>query len=256
MSSSTTYGSLFRADEHPEGLESHFAGFAQSAGSKEFPCVFAPLALRKGELLFGVGNVAHEGWKAAVTLMNLAAEAIWDDPDQVVVLWLDGIDSDSLEGDHEAFRQILLTLLEAGGWWPADAPVDPADPKWNFWYQGIDFFINVSTHHHRLRRSRNLGHPFTLVVQSRASFDRLPVHASAARRQIRRRLAAYDAVDVSPHLGTHGDAPELPQYFLGDTNGCPYTALAGRDVTGRVTPEEETSDRPGGAPVHGTRGTA
>ncbi|MFD4240487.1 YqcI/YcgG family protein [Streptomyces sp. NPDC058525] len=143
-------------------------------------------------------------------------DALWEDP------------------DHDAFRRILLTLLEAGGEWPADAPVDPADPKWNFWYRGIDFFINVSTRHHRLRRSRNLGHPFTLVVQSRASFDRLPVQAAAARRQIRGRIAAYDGLGLSPHLGTHGDAPELPQYFLGDTNGCPYAAVTEQDVTSSV----------------------
>ncbi|MFK0200168.1 YqcI/YcgG family protein [Streptomyces lavendulae] len=233
-SSSTTYRGLFRSGSRPEGLESHLAQFAETAGSRDFPCVFAPLALRKDELLFGVGNVAQDGWNAAVTLMDLAAEAIWEDPDQVVVLWLDGIGSDSLDSDHEAFRQILLALLEAGGEWPADAPTDPADPKWNFWYKGIDFFINVSTRHHRLRRSRNLGHPFTLVVQSRASFDRLPVHAAAARRQIRRRISTYDAVGLSAHLGTHGDAPELPQYFLGDTNGCPYAAVTEQDVTSRV----------------------
>ncbi|MFD3678224.1 YqcI/YcgG family protein [Streptomyces sp. NPDC058613] len=143
-------------------------------------------------------------------------------------------ESATLDDDHAAFRQILLTLLEVGGEWPAEAPVDPADPQWNFWYKGIDFFINVSTRHHRLRRSRNLGHPFTLVVQSRASFDRLPVHATAARRQIRRRIAAYDGVGLSPHLGTHGDAPELPQYFLGDSNGCPYTAVTAHDVTAYI----------------------
>ncbi|MCY0924148.1 hypothetical protein OS965_39595 [Streptomyces sp. H27-G5] len=56
--------------------------------------------------------------------MDLVTEAIWEDPDHVVVLWLDGIESDCLDSDHEAFRQILATLLEAGGEWPADAPVE------------------------------------------------------------------------------------------------------------------------------------
>lgn len=234
MSSSTTYSSLFRPGSHPEGLESHLAEFTATAGSSDFPCVFAPMALRKDELLFGVGDVTKDGWGVAVMLMDLAAEAIWEDPDQVVVLWFDGIESATLDDDHAAFRQILLTLLEAGGEWPAEAPVDPADPRWNFWYKGIDFFINVSTRHHRLRRSRNLGHAFTLVVQSRASFDRLPVAATAARRQIRRRISTYDGVGLSPHLGTHGDAPELPQYFLGDSNGCPYAAITAQDVTAHV----------------------
>ncbi|MEU8775587.1 YqcI/YcgG family protein [Streptomyces sp. NPDC048606] len=228
--SSTTHIKLFRPGNHPEAFESHLDQFTATAGSRDFPCVFAPMALRKNELLFGGGDVAREGWQVAVTLMELAAEAIWDNPDQVVVLWMDGIESNSLDEDHEAFRRILLTLLEVGGEWPADAPTDPSEANWNFWYRGIDFFINVSTRHHRLRRSRNLGEPFTLVVQSRASFDRLPVHATAARRQIRRRITEYDGVALSPYLGTHGDAPELPQYFLGDTNGCPYTAVTRQDV--------------------------
>ncbi|MFD3778261.1 YqcI/YcgG family protein [Streptomyces sp. NPDC058612] len=165
VSSSTTYSSLFRPGSHPEGLESHLAESTATAGSSDFPCVFAPMALRKDELLFGAGDVARDGWGVVAMLMDLAAESIWEDPDQVVVLWLDGIESATLDDDHAAFRQILLTLLEAGGEWPAEAPVDPADPQWNFWYKGIDFFINVSTRHHRLRRSRNLGHPFTLVVR-------------------------------------------------------------------------------------------
>ncbi|MGW3635834.1 YqcI/YcgG family protein [Streptomyces sp. NPDC005122] len=234
MPSTTTHSHLFRPGAHPDGLVAHLAQFTQTVDSPDFPCIFAPTALRKDELLFGAGNVAQDGWSVAVTLMDLATEAIRANQDQVVVLWFDGIESDSLEGDHDAFRRILLTLLEAGGQWPVDAPVDPADPKWNFWYKGVDFFINVSTHHHRLRRSRNLGHPFTLVVQSRASFDRLPMQAAAARRQIRRRIADYDRVGLSPHLGTHGDVPELPQYFLGDSNGCPYTAVAAHDISAHL----------------------
>ncbi|MFJ3841504.1 YqcI/YcgG family protein [Streptomyces sp. NPDC090054] len=239
MSGSTPGSQLFRVSDRPDRVMSHMAEFAETAGSLDFPCVFAPMALRKDELLFGVGDVAYDGWGVAVTLMDLAAEAIWEDPDQVVVLWLDGIGSSSLEEDHAAFRKLLLVLLQAGGEWPAEAPLDPEDPKWNFWYRGIDFFINVSTRHHLLRRSRNLGHPFTLVVQSRASFDRLPVQATAARRQIRGRIAEYDAVEVSPHLGTHGAAPELPQYFLGDRNGCPYTAIAENDIAQRTVAAQE-----------------
>ncbi|MFD7920460.1 YqcI/YcgG family protein [Streptomyces sp. NPDC059740] len=233
MSGTLTHDRLLRKDELPAGLAGHLAEFTRIAGARDFPCVFAPQALRQDQLLFGAGDVRQDGWDAAVTLMDLAAQAIWEDPDQVVVVWLDGIDSRGLDDDHRAFRQILCTLLEADGAWPDDAPRDPADPGWNFWYRGIDFFVNVSTRHHRLRRSRNLGTPFTLVVQSRASFDRLPGSAAAARRRIRLRLAHYDAIAPSPHLGTHGEAPELPQYFLGDSNGCPYRALTAQDLPGR-----------------------
>jgi len=209
----------------------YFQDFARTAGSSDFPCVFAPRALRRNQLLFGLGDVARGGWGTAAELMGQAAKAIWEDPDQAVVLWFEGVGSTCLEDDHEALRRILETLLEDGAQeWPPDAPRDPADPGWNFWYRGIDFFVNTSTRHHRLRRSRNLGACFTLVVQSRASFDRLPRQAAAARKAIRRRTASYDSVAVSPHLGTHGQLPELPQFFLGDTNGCPYLPVTEKDV--------------------------
>lgn len=43
-SNSTTYSQLLRSGSHPAGLESHLAQFAETAGSRDFPCVFAPLA--------------------------------------------------------------------------------------------------------------------------------------------------------------------------------------------------------------------
>ncbi|MEU6128233.1 YqcI/YcgG family protein [Saccharopolyspora sp. NPDC047091] len=231
-------GSLFRASEGAPGTAEHFLDFARTAGAEDFPCVFAPQAFRRDELLFGHGDV--RGPHAVVHLMDLAVDAIAANPDQVVVLWLDGIESDSLDEDCATARELLLTLLREGGAWPSDAPTDPKDPNWNFWYRGIDFFINISTRHHVRRRSRNLGKCFTLVVQSRASFDRLPRRAAAARTTIRERLVEYDGVPPSPHLGTHGEAPELPQFSLGDTNTCPYLPMTGEDLDNEQERNEPT----------------
>jgi FPC/CPF motif-containing protein YcgG len=113
--------------------------------------------------------------------------------------------------------------------WPQAEPTDPADLAWNCWFNGVDFFINFSTPHHVKRLSRNLGRAFTMVVQSRASFDTLPGSGLKARATIRSRISRYDAVGISPCLGTHGSAPELPQFFLEDDNTAHCPILAADD---------------------------
>jgi FPC/CPF motif-containing protein YcgG len=64
-------------------------------------------------------------------------------------------------------------------------------------------------------------------MQSRSTFDGIP---QKTRERIRRRITSHDEVPVSPYLGLHGQAPELPQFFLGDANSCPVTLLTREDA--------------------------
>ena len=226
---------LFRSSPAPTYSQEHLKDFSHAVMHDTFPCVFAPSALRQDSLLFGLADVAKNGWESLPPIMDNVVAAIEENPDQVVILWIDGVDSISIADDHQAVRTLLTTLLTADDRpWPAGQPIDPADTNWNFWYEGVDFFINFSTRHHVNRRSRNLGQAFTLVTQSQSSFDRLPEHGRKAREVIRDRISKHDAVGVSPVLGNHGDAPELPQFFLGDINGCPHLPLSRDDVASRT----------------------
>lgn len=224
--------SLYRQGDLPKNLRIHIEAFSARVLDDDFPCFFAPVALREDQLLFGSANIG-EGYTEVISLFKGAVSVIVDNPDQVVVLWLEGACSTTSTDDSRMTRELLLQLLQDdAGSWPSGAPVDPVDPDWNFWYCGVDFFINVSTPKHVARRSRNLGDLFTFVIQSRASFDNIPGHKGKIQDRIRSRIRKFDDLPPSPSLGTHGISPELPQFFLGDTNdlgGCPHL-LERRDI--------------------------
>ena len=51
---------------------------------------------------------------------------------------------------------------------------------------------------------------------------------------IRERIAQYDTIPMSPALGEHGNAPELPQFFLGDDNIEASMLLTEQDILRRI----------------------
>jgi FPC/CPF motif-containing protein YcgG len=223
---------LFGADDVPTVATAFMTDFREALSRPTFPCVFALPALEHGELLFGYAAMGHEGMSAVTRLLDLCVEEIRANPDQTIILWLDDVPAESLEDDQNFSRRVLLELLAADGHWPQTEPVDPADPHWNFWYRGIDLFINFSTPRHVKRKSRNLGAAFTLVLQSRSTFDGIP---PKARERVRNRICEHDALPVSPWLGEHGNAPELPQFFLGETNDAPFLLLTSEDFAPEVS---------------------
>lgn len=210
---------LFRASNCPREEKGLLAAYSEVAGAREFPCIFAPVALQGDELLFGVADVSDGSLASILKAMDDAAEAIRQDKEQVVVVWVKGLESVSLEDDAIFAGKIVREILRAGSAeWPEDAVTDPSDGEWNLWYKGVDFFINFSTGNHRLRRSRNLGGTFTMVLQSQSGFDRFPNKARGLRDKIRKRVNDYDKILYSPALGIHGESVEIDQYFLADSN--------------------------------------
>jgi FPC/CPF motif-containing protein YcgG len=105
------------------------------------------------------------------------------------------------------------------------------DPRWVFWFEGIDFFVNFSTPSHQ-RRSRNLGSAMTMVVQARSSFDDFAEPDNRIRALIRSRVQTYDDMPVHPAIGTYGDptSREATQYFLGDSNDITIDLLTQEDI--------------------------
>jgi FPC/CPF motif-containing protein YcgG len=205
--------------------------FAGTVLDPRFPCVFAQRAVERDELLYGLVGAAEELLPAVLATMRQACAAIRSVPDQVVVVFLDLGTAMSLVEERAVARSILTYLRRHDPVaWPADAPTDPHDPRWVLWFDGIDLFINFSTPAHVARRSRRVASAFTLIVQSRSTFDPFGGAGHPSRALIRARLAGYDAVPAHPALGAYGDPTncEAAQYFLGDANhpSCPLVTDA------------------------------
>ncbi|WSV65690.1 YqcI/YcgG family protein [Streptomyces sp. NBC_01013] len=203
-----------------------------------FPCIFAPRPVLEDTLLFGLAEAAEAA--EAADLLAEAAGAISKEPEQIVVIFADLPGTGSLRAEREFSAGVLRLLRRMDRHdWPEATPLDPEDPRWVFWFEGVDFFFNFSTPGHQDRRSRNLGPAWTAVVQSRSSFDTVGGADHRARLRIRARLAEYDAVPPHTALGAYGDPDnhEAHQYFLGDGTdpgrslvGVEDLRLPGRDA--------------------------
>jgi uncharacterized protein len=118
--------------------------------------------------------------------------------------------------------------------WPANVPSDPADPRWEFCFAGQPWFVIATSPAETLRRSRRIAnHPvyFFQVKRIFADLGGETPAGRAAKRLIRRRLAAYDGVAAPVVLGdpAHSSSSKWRQYVLpaspdGDAAGerCPF----------------------------------
>lgn len=136
-----------------------------------------------------------------------------------------------------AYEALFWSLLNAvhqldARPWPRDIPRDTEHERWEFSFAGEPLFVVCNTPSHTLRASRHAGN-FMITFQPRWVFDGVigpyAPHSDRIKGEIRRRLAAFDAVSPSPDLGAFGEAGnrEWAQYFLGDTNAprtmaCPF----------------------------------
>lgn len=231
---------LYRASDFArdsgDQLVALICDFARHVQDPAFPCMFAGRAMGRDQLLFGLSDEY-----GVVDLMRDAAEAIKAVPDQVVVLFVDSPRIGTLESEKELAGDLLRRLHNADRVpWHPDAPTDPGDPRWVFWFEGIDFFVNFSTPSHR-RRSRNLGSALAMVVQARSSFDDFAEPENRIRALIRARVRSYDGMLVHPAVGTYGDptSREATQYFLGDSNDINIDLLTREDF---VQPGQDEGD--------------
>ncbi len=139
----------------------------------------------------------------------------------------------SLEKYREHFWWLLTRLHEGDpSSWPPGISEDPDEPTWEFSYNSMPLFVVSNTPYHLRRRSRYFEY-FLVTFQPRFVFDNLKTGTPGgdkARAVIRRRLAEYDLVELTPLLGSFSAVgnKEWQQYFLDDDNepvdpsdGCP-----------------------------------
>jgi FPC/CPF motif-containing protein YcgG len=205
-----------------------------------FPCVFSKNAFRKQILKFifvedaGSGGILHlgEGLKEYVELSRKWDGRLDSACPLVVAFSPDAVDARSVDDYHTFGWKVLQALHEIDpASWPEEVGKDPDSDSWSMCFNGMPLFCNMSSPAHRVRRSRNLGDHFILVINPRERFDVFAGDTPSGRKvrsNIRKRIGRYDGTSHSWQLGSYGDgALEWRQYGLVEenverTDKCPF----------------------------------
>ncbi|MFD7459140.1 MULTISPECIES: YqcI/YcgG family protein [unclassified Streptomyces] len=231
-----------------------FEEIAERLADPEFPCVFSRNAFRKRLLRFVfVADGGSEGIRVlAAALTEYVEQArAWDGRldtayPLVAVFSPDAVSADSVAGHHAFGWHVLQELHRVDpAPWPAEVASSPDSATWSMCFAGMPLFCNMSNPAHKIRRSRNLGSHFALVINPRERFDVFAGDTPSGRRvrsNIRNRIHRYDGIPHSPQLGSYGVGDlEWLQYGLTEenaerTDSCPFEP---RDV---FTPRTSSED--------------
>lgn len=219
------------------------------SAERPFPCTFGVAAARRGGLRFGFVEDSEDE-RTWWPLLDILTEylKIYQEISRdtsLVVFFGHGERAAEMREYRARFWRILQFLHDHDEQpWPRDIPRDADHTQWEFSFGGEPMFVVCNTPAHAARRSRH-SEGFLITFQPRWVFEGLAPDSprgQAARRTIRTRLAAYDAVPASPDLGDYGDPAnrEWRQYFLADHNddeqaevGQADTGLAEEELGGR-----------------------
>ncbi|MFB6838023.1 YqcI/YcgG family protein [Streptomyces sp. NPDC056361] len=221
-----------------------FAEVASRLSDPDFPCVFSRNAFRKGLLKFAFVDDREDGagggfdHLARALAEYVALSRAWDGRldtayPLVVLFAPEAVGGSSVE-EYQAFGWRVLQELHHRdpAPWPEDVGRDPDSASWSMCFDGMPLFCNMSSPAHEVRRSRNLGAYFALVINPRERFDVFAGETPSGRKvraNIRDRIHRYDGVPHSPQLGSYGvGALEWLQYGLIEENAertgaCPFS---------------------------------
>lgn len=207
-----------------------------------FPCVFARTAWRAGAVRIAFCDDAGGEAAYAALLDYTAFVQCTPVNDRLLVplcLVVRTPDAAGAKEQHAHAWRLLAELHRRDpAPWPATVPVDTDHPAWSYCFNGVQLFVNMSSHAHVQLRSRNLGPWLTLVINPRENFDvaagAATSHGRAVRLRIRERVKAYNGSELPPSLGFHGEAGnrEWRQYQLDEPahpapRTCPFTVRKG-----------------------------
>jgi glycine hydroxymethyltransferase len=195
------------------------------SSNRPFPCIFGVDAVRNATLRYAfipvgddrvrsLAQALREFTEVARSLGNRTSLACIFEHDPALV---------SLAACREHFWSLLQQLHYVDSQpWPDGIPQDTEDSLWEFSFNSVPMFVVANTPYHASRASRYFEY-FTITFQPRFVFDDLldgTPTGDKARKVIRRRLNAFDALAPSPMLGGYGSpgVKEWYQYFLPDDN--------------------------------------
>ncbi len=203
-----------------------------------FPCIYATRAHRANTLRFvflqnsdtdeaiaAFAKALSAYLKVCRSLAPHTAFLAFFAPDQPTL---------SLEEQHAEFWSVLQRLHAMDpSPWPAQIPTNPAEPLWEFCFDGEPTFVLGSGPAHVTRRSRHSA-VRAISFQPRFMFDELiatPQRLARARHIIRERVLEVDGIPVHPIIQMyHEDGNrEWRQYAVPDDNSpiegdCPFHA--------------------------------
>ncbi|MFK0167058.1 YqcI/YcgG family protein [Rhizobium sp. NPDC090279] len=205
-----------------------------------FPCTFSQNAFRRRLLQFSFVERLDERGLAQSTedLRDFIEESRkWDGQVNtarplIVAFSRHLADFGSLKEYHEFGWHVLQRWNDIDpAEWPGDVATDPNQPFWSMCFAGMQLFVNMSAPRHTRRKSRNLGEHFLFIVNPRERFDLVAGDTEEGRklrRQIRKRVEAYDGYPHSLQLGSF-QAGEIEWWQYGiieenveRTDRCPF----------------------------------
>lgn len=205
-----------------------------------FPCVFSRNAFQKFLLRFiFVESIEAHGirWLADGLTEYVELSRNWDGSlstayPLVVAFSLNAVKAQSSEDYHDFGWRVLQDLHESDpAPWPTEVGKDPDAPSWSMCFNGMPLFCNMSHPAHRVRKSRNLGEHFLIVINPRERFDVIAGDTPSGhkvRAHIRSRIDRYDGIPHCPQLASYeAGGIEWRQYGVAEQNAertdrCPF----------------------------------
>ncbi|PTM59682.1 YqcI/YcgG family protein [Desmospora activa] len=224
------------ADTTPNWVKRSYQQFTAKVSRPDFPCYFGTQALSKNEVLFAYAD--HHRSEDMVSALATFVERTRQANGLLTLAILIAPPEQQL--NHDEYRQMFWDSLhflheQDEEPWPSDKPLSPQEPEWNFCFHGEQMFVFGCAPSYQLKKSRNLGDGLVLMFQSITIFDGLKPGEKGgvnARKTIRKRLEAFDAIGPHPDLGPITSSELIPwkMYFFPDDNTpqkegeCPFHA--------------------------------
>jgi uncharacterized protein len=204
--------------------------------AEEFPCIYAIKALRNNTLRFAFledseSDASIEAFGEALSAYVKACDSLRP---HTAFLAFFGPDKETMtvEEHHAEFWRVLQRLHDLDlRPWPEEIPTDPAEPLWEFCFDGEPMFVLGSGPVHVARRSRH-SPGRVISFQPRFMFDELiatPSVLAKARKVIRDRVLEMDGLPVHPMIQMYHEEGnrEWRQYVVPEDNApiqgrCPF----------------------------------
>lgn len=216
--------------------------------SSDFPCYYAKTTILKNSLYVAFiekyedqNDLFYQSKKAFEQFADIEKNP---NPYHVFVLSMK-VDTKNWEEDNALMWDFMHYLRQHDSEpWSSEIPTATDDANWSFSFMGMPWFFNLNSHNNTHRNSRNVTDTFSLILQRTDGFEKLlkaeldederEKQRFAIRKDIRGRIAAYDAQPVSPALAGEADNMEYlewKQFHIPNLNTekpqskCPFKAF-------------------------------
>lgn len=209
---------------------------AKGSGLKTFPCIYATMGYRAGDhrYVFLESDDPSEPRNVRIIAPALrqylrVSKSLGPNTSLVIMGAPTDGDLRTVEQYNDDFFNMLRGLRIWDKPWPEDFPQETQNEKWTYCFDGTPLFPVALTPAHQRRWSRHSPVPL-IALQPKWVLDKLmstPEKRKSATGKVRKLLAEYDQIPISPDLTTYGEVgtSEVHQLCLADENEtveCPY----------------------------------